>query len=230
MCNTARPVVILGGASGAIVAEALYDIQAAGGDLYALGYLNDIIPEGEMIAELPVLGPFTHWRACPPNAQFISVLHKAKEAAQRINRIAELGIPPARWALVRHPSAQIARSVPIGPGTFVGPNAVIMPGAAIGEHASLRPGCSVSHDTSLGNFTFVGPNVTLNGNCTIGDGVHLGPNTVIREETSIGDLSVIGMGSVVLEDVPDRVLAFGTPARIHQRLNDDGEWVKANGA
>jgi sugar O-acyltransferase (sialic acid O-acetyltransferase NeuD family) len=227
--TASRPVVILGGASGSIVAEALYDIGVAGGGLHGAGFLNDVLPMGSDIGGLPVLGLFDLWPSLPEETVFISVLHKAKLAPLRMKRIRRLGIPEDRWAVVRHPTATVARNVPVGPGTYIGPNAAVMPGARIGRHASLRPNCSVSHDTKLGDFVFVGPNATLNGNCLVGVGVHIGPNAVIHEETTIGEFAVVGMGSVVLEDVPARTLVAGNPARVVRRLNADGEWVRADG-
>lgn len=79
-----RPVVILWGASGAIVAEALYDFAQAGGDLHCAGYLNVVLGQDETIAGLPVLGPFERWMDLPENTLFISVLHKATRASARM--------------------------------------------------------------------------------------------------------------------------------------------------
>lgn len=220
-----RPVVILGGASGAIAAEAIYDIAAAGGALVCGGYLNDVLTVGTEIGGHKVLGPFDAWADLPPETMFFAVLHKAKEAPRRMERIAALGIPDDRWAILQHPAATVARQVPVGPGSYVGPHATVMTGAKIGRHCSLRPGCSIGHDTALGDFVFVGPNATLNGNCSAGDGVHIGPNATVHEETGIGDGAVVGMGSVVLQDVPPRTLVVGNPARATRRYDRSGERV-----
>ena len=57
-----RPVMILGGGgSGVIVAQAIMDMAAGGGDLHVLGYLNDVVPVGSLIEGLPVLGKFENW-------------------------------------------------------------------------------------------------------------------------------------------------------------------------
>ncbi len=193
------------------------------------GFLNDVMPENSVIGGNPVLGRFEEWVDLSTDTLFISVLHKAKQAPARMARIAALGIPEDRWAVVRHPSAVVARGVPIGHGSYIGPHAAIMPGAEIGSHTSLRPGCSVSHDTVLGDFVFVGPNATLNGNCRAGNGVHIGPNAVIHEETEIGNLAVVGMGSVVLGDVPERTLVAGNPARAIRRHDGSDAWVRVDG-
>ncbi|MDD9902859.1 MAG: hypothetical protein OXT06_04770 [Rhodospirillaceae bacterium] len=224
-----RPVVILGGASGVIVAEALYDLSQAGCGVECGGYLNDALPTGTSIGDQKVLGPFEAWSDLPAETLFISVLHKAKEMPQRMDRIERLGIPDSRWAIVRHPAATVARDTQIGPGSYIGPNAVVMPGTVIGRHVALRPGCSVSHDNALGDFVFAGPNVTLNGNCRVGAGAHIAPNAAIREETEIGELSVVGMGSIVLNDVPARSMVAGNPARVIGRYDGAGMWGPIDG-
>ena len=224
-----RPVVILGGASGTIVAEALRDLAKTGADLECGGFLNDSLPPGSTIGAQMVLGPFEAWSDLPAETLFITVLHKAKEMLRRMARIGGLGIPDDWWATVCHPTATVAQDITVGPGSYIGPHAVVMPGTAIGRHASLRPGCSVSHDTMLGDYVVVGPNATVNGNCRIETGVHIGPNAAILEETVIGGLSVVGMGSVVLNDIPAGSLVAGNPARTIGRHDSSGNWLPADG-
>jgi lipopolysaccharide O-acetyltransferase len=53
----------------------------------------------------------------------------------------------------------------------------------------------------------------------IADGAWLGQNVVVGPGVRIGSGSVVGANSVVLEDVPDRHLAVGAPARIVRALD-----------
>ncbi|KAA9132907.1 acyltransferase [Microbacterium caowuchunii] len=52
----------------------------------------------------------------------------------------------------------------------------------------------------------------------IGEGAWLGQNCVVLPGVTIGRGSVIGANSVVREDIPDRVVAAGAPARVLRRL------------
>ena len=219
-----RPVVILGGGgSGVIVAQGINDIAAAGGDLHVLGFLNDVVPVGSLIEGLPALGKFENWRTFPDETLFIMAVHKPKEMLARARRISGLEIPESRLAAVQHPSALVAARVPIGPGSYIGPNAVTMPGARIGAHTSLRAGCYVSHDVTVEDLAFIGPNATVSGRTHVGEGAHVGPNASVREELSIGKFAVVGIGAAVVWDVPDLAIVVGNPARQIGKVEDARE-------
>ena len=49
---------------------------------------------------------------------------------------------------------------------------------------------------------------------TIGDNVWIGGGVIIMPGVSIGNNVVIGAGSVVTEDIPDDVIAYGSPCRV----------------
>ena len=57
---------------------------------------------------------------------------------------------------------------------------------------------------------------------TIGDGAWLGENVVVGPGVTIGRGAVVGANAVVLDDVPDRSVAVGAPARIVRRLEHFG--------
>jgi acetyltransferase-like isoleucine patch superfamily enzyme len=56
---------------------------------------------------------------------------------------------------------------------------------------------------------------------TIGDGAWLGENVVVGPGVTIGRGAVVGANAVVLNDVPDRAVAVGAPARVVRRLEPD---------
>jgi lipopolysaccharide O-acetyltransferase len=53
---------------------------------------------------------------------------------------------------------------------------------------------------------------------TIGKRVWLGQHVCVLKGVSIGDESVIGAGSIVTRDIPPRVVAAGSPARVIRAL------------
>jgi maltose O-acetyltransferase len=55
----------------------------------------------------------------------------------------------------------------------------------------------------------------------IGDGVWIAAGVMILPGVTIGAGSIIGAGSVVTRDIPERVLAFGTPAEPVRELSAD---------
>jgi acetyltransferase-like isoleucine patch superfamily enzyme len=66
----------------------------------------------------------------------------------------------------------------------------------------------------LGDFASLAPNVATGGGCEIGDFTALSIGTVLTHGRTIGHHTVIGAGSVVVRDIPELVVAYGSPARI----------------
>ena len=123
---------------------------------------------------------------------------------------------------VIHPSAQIARDVVIGAGTVAMAGVIVNSGARIGSGCILNTASSVDHDCDLGDFSSLAPGVTIGGNVRIGrfSAISLGANVI--HGMRIGEHSVVGAGATVVRDVPDRVVAYGTPATV-KRARMPGE-------
>lgn len=60
---------------------------------------------------------------------------------------------------------------------------------------------------------------------SIGDNVWIGENACILSGVCIGNGCVIGAGSVVTKDLPDNVIAVGSPARPIKQYDDTAGWV-----
>lgn len=112
-------------------------------------------------------------------------------------------------------------NVHLGEAVFINANAFLMDDAPITIGASSRVGPGAQLMTALHpvedhrrrreGWERVAPiviedNVWLGASVTVGPGVRIGRN------------SVIGAGSVVLRDVPDHVVAAGTPATVVRQL------------
>ena len=76
----------------------------------------------------------------------------------------------------------------------------------IGSHCSIYSVSTI--DDSQGK-------VVLKQNCRIGS------HSTILPGVSIGENSIIGAHSLVNKDIPDNVVAFGIPAKVVRKLNND---------
>ena len=212
--SKATAVAVFGGrGGGAQAAFALTRLEALGWGR-CLGFLNDVEPAGTHISGYPVLGPFASWRELPSDTHFLAPLHKAKQMAARAEIIRGLGVPVTRWASVIDPQAVLADDVAHGVGLLASAGCSIMCNARLGDHVAVRNGSHVAHDCTIGDFVIVGVNAVVCGYVTVQEGAHIAPGAVVREGTTIGRYSVVGLGAVVLDDVPDRAVVAGNPARI----------------
>jgi acetyltransferase EpsM len=198
----------------------LQDLRAFNNDIIPYGFLNDFEPLGTKIADLPVLDKIENAAKFLDQKDifFISALLKPKQSYERSQKVEKLMIPLERYYTLIHPHATVSKAAKVGHGSFVGPHANIMPNAVIGNHCSFRAGANVGHDCILGNYCYMGPNSNVSGRAKLGDGVHIGPNASVLDGVKIGSHSVIGIGSVVLKDIPDFVVAFGNPAKVKSAI------------
>ena len=129
--------------------------------------------------------------------------------------------------------------ISIGRGVFVGRNTIlsckngvidIANGANIGFNCEIFSAARVSIGANVliaaycyviggdHEFSDAGRSVLEQGRTargvTIGDGAWLGAGAKILDGVCIGAHAVIGAGAVVREDVPERAIAVGVPARV----------------
>lgn len=112
-----------------------------------------------------------------------------------------------------HPSAVVAKSATIGPGTVVMPGVVINPDALLGANVIVNTRAVVEHDARIGDHVHVCPGAVLCGGCEVGQGAFIGAGAVLRQGVRVGDWSVVAAGAVVLTDVPPGGRVAGVPAR-----------------
>ena len=100
-------------------------------------------------------------------------------------------------------------------GTILGGN------NTFGVCSYVNLGCMIGHNSALGAFSTLSPGCIVSGNVAIGDSTYVGTGTVIRDDVTIGKNCIVGMGSLVTKDIPDNVVAYGSPCRV-VRENTDG--------
>ena len=58
------------------------------------------------------------------------------------------------------------------------------------------------------------------GGCVVGCATYIGLSVPVKQGIKIGKNVVVGMGSVVVRDIPDNVIAMGNPARPMKNKDD----------
>lgn len=141
-----------------------------------------------------------------------------------VQRVREL-VPEIGFVAAIHPSARIARDVLIGSGTVIMAGAVVNTGCQIGEFCILNTCSSLDHDSTMERFSSLAPRAVTGGGVRIGAFSAVCIGAVISHSIRIGEHTVVGAGATVLRNVPDRVVAFGTPARAIRERNPGDSYL-----
>jgi acetyltransferase-like isoleucine patch superfamily enzyme len=114
----------------------------------------------------------------------------------------------------------------IGDRTAIGTATVIDGNTSIGNDVSLQSLVYIPTNTTIGNHVFIGPNAVLTNDryppsrCLKGPvvktGAAIGANATILPGVCIGEGALVAAGSIVTRDVPDYMMAVGTPARMKE--------------
>jgi sugar O-acyltransferase (sialic acid O-acetyltransferase NeuD family) len=198
-----RALVVIG--SGGHAKVVIATAQAAG---FSVTAVVDDEPGrwGHRVLGVPVAGPTASTLEDPEALAVLAI------GANRARQVRARGAR-CRFATIVHPGAIVHPSVRFGDGSVVFAGAVIQPDAAIGGHAIINTGASIDHDCVLGDFVHIAPGVRLAGSVTLGDGVMLGIGTVAIPGSRVGAWTTVGAGAAILGELPENVIAIGTPAR-----------------
>ena len=112
-----------------------------------------------------------------------------------------------------HPDVYIPKSTTIGDGVTIQYGCFISCNVRIGNYVFIQPQCNIGHDCVLDEGCIIAGFGNIGGIVHIGQWSYLGLSVAVMQQIQIGNNSVVGMGSVVVRDVQDNVIAMGNPAR-----------------
>lgn len=112
-----------------------------------------------------------------------------------------------------HSRANVSKYAKLGDATLICQGACVNPAVEIGNGVIINTGAIVEHDCKVGDYAHIAPGAVLCGNVHIGQGSFIGANAVVKEGVKIGKQVSVGAGSVVLNDVGDKQVLVGNPAR-----------------
>ena len=119
-----------------------------------------------------------------------------------------------KFMSIIHDGLDISYMSKLGRGVLINSKVSIAAHTTIGDFVSINRHVSIGHHTNIGKYCSINPGVNIAGNVTIGEGTTIGMGTNILHQVKIGKNSIIGAGSVVTKDIPDNVVAYGSPCRI----------------
>jgi sugar O-acyltransferase (sialic acid O-acetyltransferase NeuD family) len=143
----------------------------------------------------------------------------ANNFKKKIKLIKELGLTTDKFINLIHDGLDISKMSTIGAGVLINSKVSIAAHTKIGNFASINRHVSIGHHTTISDYCSINPGTNIAGNVTIGEGTTIGMGVNIIDGIKIGKNTIIGAGSVVTKDIPDNVVAYGSPCKI---IRDNG--------
>ena len=147
------------------------------------------------------------------------------QVVERIKR----STPGVRFITAIHPFSQISKNVVIGEGTVIMPGVVVNTGCRIAEFCILNTSSSLDHDSVMEPFSSLAPRAVTGGTVTIGTYTAVAIGAVVSHAIRIGKHTVVGAGATVVRDIPEGVVAYGSPAKVIRRRNPQDPYLGDRG-
>jgi len=180
------------------------------------GLVADGIEPGQMLAGVSLLGgldKLPEIYSLHPQADWVMAIGDNYRRLRIMNEIRSQQ-PGVCFPAVVHPSAELAHDVVLDEGVVVMPGAVIMAGCRLDACSLMNTKASLDHESNLAEGASLAPGVTTGGRVQIGRRSFIGLGATIVQGVNVGADTVLGAGSLLLQDLPEKVLAYGQPAKI----------------
>lgn len=208
-------LIVGAGGHGKVVADAAMEMSCWS----RIGFIDDRGEQLQRVAGVPVIGRLADLESL--RGDWSAAVVAIGDAPHRLEILQALRELEFELPVIAHPSAVVSRLAAIGSGTVIFAQAAINAGASIGAGCIVNTGATVDHDCQLGDGVHLCPGVNLAGNVVIGARSWVGIGSAVRQGISIGRDVTLGAGAVVVQDVPDEVVAYGVPARPVRLRKDD---------
>lgn len=204
-----KPVIVFGrGGHSNVVTDALRILG-----FQIIAYIDETaVPQVDASRGIvPVYNCWQTARSCEGASVPIAMAFGANRI--RLDRAARIVAAGGKLATVIHPSACVARSAEIGPGTFVGPHSVINAAVVVEVACIINSIACVEHDCKIEAGAHIAPGAVLCGRCRVGTCAMIGAGAAVRDGLNIGADAVVGLGATVVRDVGSSTTVIGCPAR-----------------
>jgi sugar O-acyltransferase (sialic acid O-acetyltransferase NeuD family) len=136
--------------------------------------------------------------------------------------------PDFKFVNAIHPSTIIGMNVKLGVGIVIMAGCIINPNSIVGDFCFLATGAQIEHDCKIGDFASISAGSITGGKVNIGKYSAITLGVTIIDRLNIGENTVVGSGSLVTKDLPDNVIAYGSPSKIIRTRKLGEKYLKSN--
>jgi len=212
--------VIIIGAGG--MSKVYFDILKDDVSVHILGFADDdVSKKGKKIYNKKIFVPISSIKDKFKNIErkyFIISIGDTIVRHKLFKEIKEYNFEPINAI---HPDAHISSLSRIGKGNLIEAGVGINPGVTVGDNCIISLNASIGHDAIIGDSVHISPNVSIGGGAILEKSVDMGLNSCVLPNIKVGRNSVIGAGAVVTKDIPPNVIAYGIPARVVKKVDDE---------
>ncbi len=112
-----------------------------------------------------------------------------------------------------HSRAIVSPSATLGDGTVVFAGAIVNADTRIGRAVIINSGAIIEHDCVVEDGAHISPGAVLTGNVQVGKGGWIGAGATVLPRRTVGSGATVGAGAVVVQNVPERTIVVGNPAK-----------------
>ena len=123
-----------------------------------------------------------------------------------------------KFVNIIHKGLDISYMSGLGYGVLINSKVSIAAHTTIGNFVSINRHVSIGHHTTIGDYCSINPGTNIAGNVIIREGTTIGMGCNILHTVKIGKNCIIGAGSVVTKDIPDNVVAYGSPCKVIREI------------
>jgi sugar O-acyltransferase (sialic acid O-acetyltransferase NeuD family) len=145
------------------------------------------------------------------NFDELSVFLGVYKAKTKMDLFHNIDISIGNFINIIHKNTEISKTASYGVGNLINAQVVITGHSKIGNFVSLNRSTSIGHHSVIGDFCTINPGVTICGYVELGEGTTIGAGATVVDGVRIGKNVTVGAGSLVLKDLPDNCMAFGSP-------------------
>jgi sugar O-acyltransferase (sialic acid O-acetyltransferase NeuD family) len=209
-----KPKILIFGSGGH--ACSVIDAVESQGKFEVAGFLDSYRPVGHMAYGYPVLGnefdiPELYVSLnCHGIVIAIGDNHSRMELYLKVTSIFHY----ASFPVVVHKTAVVSPTATVHQGSVVMAGSIINSKATINEFSIVNTNSVIEHECVLGYYTSVGPSACLGGRVIVMDRSAVMLGTSVAHGIIVENDSIVGAGSVVINNIPDKVVVVGVPGRI----------------